>query len=101
MSEPFDAYVDQFTLSVGPYGVALNFARSSPKPTAAGSVPQAEDVGAVRMSLEHFKLMAFLMARQVREIEGQLGIEIPVPVQIMNALRIAPEDWQKFWREGQ
>ncbi len=97
MAEYFDQYVDQFTLGAGPYGIALNFKKTSPKPVAPGSVPQAEEVGTIRMSLEHFKVMVFIMKRQVDEIEDQLGIEIPLPVQLMNVLRIAPEDWGKFW----
>jgi len=52
------------------------------------------------MSLEHFKLMAFLMKRNIDEIEGQLGIEIPLPLQVMDALKIAPADWQKFWQRS-
>lgn len=101
MSELFDEYVDQFTLGGGPYGVVLNLKKSSPKPVAPGSIPQSEDIGTIRMSLEHFKMMTFIMKRQVDEIESQLGIDIPLPVQLMNALRIAPEDWQKFWKRPQ
>jgi len=45
-------------------------------------------------------MMAFILKRQVDEIESQLGIEIPLPIQLMNALKIAPEDWQKFWQSS-
>jgi len=100
MPELFDEYVDQFTMGGGPYGVVLNLKRSSPKPVAPGSAPQAEDIGAIRMSLEHFKMMVFIMKRQVDDIERQLGVEIPLPVQLMNALKIAPEDWQGFWKRS-
>ena len=96
----FDEYVDQFTLGGGPYWIVLNLKKSSPKPVAPGSTPQAEDIGAVRMSLEHFKMMAFIMKRQVDDIESQLGIDIPLPVQLMNAQKIAPEDWQMFWKRS-
>jgi len=101
MAEFFDEYIDQFTLGGGPYGVALNFRRSSPKPSAPGTIPPAEEVGTLRMSLEHFKVMTFLLKRQVDEIEGQFSIEIPLPVQLMNALKIAPEDWQAFWKRSE
>lgn len=100
MSDIFDEYVDQFTMGGGPYGVVLNLKKSSPKPLAPGSSPQAEDIGTIRMSLEHFKMMAFIMKRQVDDIERQLGVEIPLPVSLMNALKIAPEDWQAFWRHS-
>ncbi|MEK7354189.1 MAG: hypothetical protein AABZ77_06765 [Chloroflexota bacterium] len=98
MEEPFDEYVDQFGIGAGVYGVILNFKRTNPQPVAPGNIPTAKDVGTIRMSLEHFKLMAFLLKRQCDDIEGQLGIEIPLPLQVMNALKIAPEDWQKFWQ---
>lgn len=98
MTEPFDEYVDQFTLGGGVYGVSLNFLRTPPKPSAPGSMPQAEEIGTLRMSLEHFKVMAFLMKRQIDEVEEQLGIEIPIALQLINALKIAPEDWRKFWQ---
>lgn len=99
MDEQFDEYVDQFTLAAGAYGIALNFKKSSPKPIAPGSIPSADDIGTIRMSLEHFKMMAFIIKRQVDEIEGQLGVEISIPVQLMNALKIAPEDWNTFWKK--
>ena len=97
MGEPFDEYVDQFTLGGGVYGVALNFRKSSPKPVAPGSSPGTEDIGTIRMSLEHFKVMTYIMKRQVDDIETQFGVEIPIPHSLMNNLKIAPEDWQKFW----
>lgn len=101
MAEPFDVYVDQFTIGINPYGVSMNFKRSNPKPAAPGSSPVADDVGTIRMSLEHFKIMAFLLKRQINEIEGQLGIDIPLPVQLMNILKIAPEDWNAFWKRSE
>ncbi len=101
MSEPFDEYVDQLGIGAGAYGVALNFMKTSAKPVAPGNVPPTQDVGTIRMSLEHFKIMAFLMKRHVDGIESQLGIEIPLPIQVMVALKIAPEDWQHFWKRPQ
>ena len=100
MSDIFDEYIDQFNIGGGPYGVILNLKKSSSKPVAVGSSPQAEDIGTIRMSLEHFKMMTFIMKRQVDDIETQLGVEIPLPVKLMNALKIAPEDWQHFWKRS-
>ena len=99
MVEPFDEYVDGFTLGAGPYGAALNFQRTTPKPIAPGSQPKVEDIGSVRLSLEHLKVMSFTMKRQVDEIEKQLGIEIPISFQLLNGLKIPLEDWQAFWQK--
>jgi len=100
MVEPFDEYIDQFAITAGVYGISLNFRRSGPKPVAPGSMPPTDDVGTIRMSLEHFKIMTFLMKRNMDEIEGQLGVEIPLPFQVLNGLKIAPEEWQKFWQRS-
>ena len=98
MAEPFDEYVDQFIMGASPYGVIMNFRKTSSTPASPGTTPPVKEVGSLRMSMEHFKVMAFLMRRQIMEMEQNLGIEISIPVQLMNALHIAPEDWQKLWR---
>lgn len=98
MADLFDEYIDQFTSNLGPYGVALSFQRTGPKPIAPGSTPQAAEVGTIRMSVEHLKSMAYVLVRQIRDAESQLGITIPVPHAVLNQLRIAPEDWESFWR---
>ncbi len=98
MSEPFDEYVDGFTLGAGPYGASLNFQRTNPRPVAPGSAPKIEEIGSLRLSLEHLKMMAYVMKRQVDDIEKQMGIEIPISFQLLNALKIPLEDWQNFWQ---
>lgn len=98
MAEPLDVYCDQFQVNTNPYGSALNFFASPPAPPAPGVAPQSERLVTVRMSLEHLKLMTFMLHRQIKQHEGGLGITIPVPVQVLNALQIGPEDWTAFWR---
>lgn len=98
MAEPFDEFSDQFNFQISAYGVALNFQRSDPKPSAVGSQPRSTDVGTIRMSSEHLKVMTYLFWRQVKEAEANLGISIQVPIQVLNGLHVAPEDWEAFWR---
>jgi hypothetical protein len=101
MADIFDEYIDQYTMGAGGvYGVSLNFRKSNPKPVVPGSDLGTTEIGTIRMSLEHFKVMIFLMKRQMDEIESQFGTEIQLPIQVMNSLRIAPEDWQKFWQRS-
>jgi len=50
------------------------------------------------MSLEHLKIMTFLLHRQLLQYEQQSGVSIPLPVQILTALQIKQEDWQAFWQ---
>lgn len=98
MPEPLDAYTDQFQVSTGPYGSTLNFMLSSPIPPAPGSPPQAERLATVRMSLEHLKVMTFILRRQLLEHESRTGTRIQVPVEVLNSLSISPEDWDSFWQ---
>ena len=100
MPEPFDEYADQFTLSVGGYGATLTFMRTDRRPIAPGSAPQTSDIGTIRMSLEHLKVMAYLIQYQVKTAESGLGINVQVPPAILNNLQIAPEDWDQFWRNN-
>jgi hypothetical protein len=97
MPEPPDVYCDQFQVNTNPYGCSLNFFASPPTPPAPGAAPQAQLLVTVRMSLEHLKLMTFILHRQMRQYESNLGVTIPIPVQVLNALQIGREDWDAFW----
>ena len=99
MPEAFDEYVDQFMISTGPYGVAMVLRRSDPTPPAAGAQPQHRDIGVIRMSLEHLKTMAYILVKNITQIEDDhLGGTIPVSPATLNQLGIPPEDWDTFWR---
>lgn len=98
MPEPVDVQADQFQVTVGPYGVTLNFSLTSPTLPAPGSAQQAERLATVRMSLEHLKVMTFILRRQLMEYEQSTGVTIPLPIQVLNSLGIGPEDWETFWR---
>lgn len=100
MPDPVDVYADQFQVNTGPYGCTLNFFASSTQPPAPGSAPQAERVASVRMSLEHLKVMTFILHRQLTEYERQSGVRIPIPQEVLNALRIGREDWDGLWPRG-
>jgi hypothetical protein len=100
MPEPVDVYADQFQLNTGPFGCSLNFLLSGPTPPAPGAAPQVQRQATVRTSLEHLKVMTFILHRQISQIEEQTGTEIPIPVQVLNALQIGLEDWNGFWRRA-
>jgi hypothetical protein len=97
MADIVDVYSDGVSLNVGPFGCALNFAMSPA--TAQGGVPAAlaQPVATIRMSLEHLKVMAFLIRRQLRDYERQSGVEVPIPADVLNQLRIGREDWEECW----
>ena len=97
MEEPFDVYADQFQVTVGPFGSAVSFGLTPSTPPAQGQPPINKPVGCVRMSVEHLKTMAFLIHRQVLESERNQGVVYPMSRNVLNALRIGPEDWDHFW----
>jgi hypothetical protein len=96
MADHPDIYTDGVSLNIGPFGCILNFGLSpAVAPAAAGTM--AQPVGTVRMSLEHLKIMAFLLRRQLRDYERQSGVEVPIPIDVLNQLRIGREDWDECW----
>jgi hypothetical protein len=100
MPEPLDAYADQFQVVLGPFGCTLNFLVTDATPASPGSVPQPTRIASIRMSMEHLKSIAFLVARQVKQVERTTGVRAEVSIQILNQMQISPEDWNDFWRLG-
>ena len=98
MPEPADVYTDQFQVQIGPFGCSLNFSLSPSTPSAPGTVPQADRVGTMRMSLEHLKAMTFILHRQVVQYESQAHVSVQLPDAVLTGMKIRQEDWQAFWQ---
>jgi hypothetical protein len=98
MSDAIDVYSDQFQVHTGPYGCTLNFLLTSPTPPAPGSPVQATRVATVRMSLEHMKVMTYMLRQQLLEYERRTGTAVQLPMEMLNQLRIGREDWDNLWR---
>lgn len=88
-----DVYVDQFTVAMTPYGLALNFSLSSSMPNPAGmNAPTPQVV--VRMSLEHAKSMTMLLRRSLKQYElEQIGDPIRLPKEVMRQMNLTDADW--------
>lgn len=99
MDDVADVYCDSFLVTTGPYGAILNFMRSSPEPSSPGSAPKSDRVSTVRMSLEHLKSMTFILHRQLTDMEENEGLNIPLSNSTLNQMKIAPEDWERFWHK--
>ena len=100
MEEPIDIYSDQFQFNLCPYGCVLNFMVTDAVPPAPGSAPQARRLASVRMSVEHLKVMTFILHRQISLAETQTGIRTEIPIQVLNSLQISREDWDAFWKSA-
>ncbi len=96
-NKKFDVYADQFTISITPFGANLSFAVREPHPSPARA-PRTENLGTVRMSVEHLKTMVMIVRRQILMVEQETGVKAEVPRSILNQLQISPEDWDTFWR---
>ena len=75
MTEPVSVFIDQFQLNTSPYGATLNFMLTDPMPPSPGTPPKSERQATVRRSLEHMKVMSFIMQRSVKQYEAQTGLK--------------------------
>ena len=98
MTEPFSVFIDQFQLNTSPYGATLNFMLTDPMPPSPGTPPKSERQATVRMSLEHMKVMSFIMQRSMKQYEAQTGTTIQIPMQMLNQMGISLEDWDACWK---
>ena len=99
MLEPLaEIYSDEMGISVGPLGCSLSFS-SSPAPVIgpADEPPQPRRPVVIRLSLEHLKLMAYILRNQVRGFEQQSQVQIPITRQVLDQLAILPEQWEECW----
>lgn len=92
MSEIPEFYVDQFTVSFSAFGGSMTFGLTAPHP-APGQMQTPRDIVRLRMGLEHAKVMAMLLKRQIKAFEEQTGIVIAIPRQVYNGLGLSQEDW--------
>lgn len=92
-----DLYCDQFQSNIGPYGCILNFLTTQPTPPVPGNSLTSVRRATIRMSLEHLKVMVFLLLRQVRQFEAEQGIRIEIPRKLLNEMGIGFEDWEAVW----
>jgi hypothetical protein len=71
---------------------------TDPMPPSPGTPPKSERQATVRMSLEHMKVMSFIMQRSVKQYEAQTGTTIQIPMQMLNQMGISLEDWDACWK---
>jgi hypothetical protein len=93
MPDPIpEFYIDQFRVTVSPFGGAMTFGLSDPHPSPGQIQPQ-QDTVRLRMSLEHMKVMVMLVKRQIKNYEEQMAAPINIPRQVYNGMSLSEEDW--------
>jgi len=86
-------FVDAVRFTANPFGVSFTFGVNTPHPSP-GKVTPAKDSLVLRMSLEHAKVLAMMLRRNLKHYEQENHLEIPLPTQLYTQLGIAREDWQ-------
>ena len=88
-----DFYVDNMRVTTGVFGVNFTFGLNEPHPASGGVARQADEKVRLRMSLEHAKVVAMMLRRQLKQYERESGIKIELPANVYTGLGIAEEDW--------
>ena len=84
-------YADSVQMSTTPFGVVMMFGMRPHAQT--GTVPVIE-VCNLRMSLEHAKVLAMMLKKQIKTFEDSMGEKIPLHPQIWQQMGLSKqEDW--------
>jgi len=84
-----DLYTDSVQIATGPFGVILVLGMQTGQ---AGSAP--DKIANLRMSLEHAKILAIMLKKQLKVFEEQIGADIPLHPQLYTQLGLSKtEDW--------
>lgn len=86
-------YSDALQITTTPFGVNLTFSLREPHPVP-GPQATAKEIARVRTSLEHAKVIAMMLRKQLRQFERDSAIKIALPADIYAQLGIAEEDWE-------
>jgi hypothetical protein len=91
MTEPMDVYSDQTQIGTSPYGLTLFLFESSSTPNATTPPRQ---VGTVRMSLEHAKVLTIMLRKSLKLHEDSQHSPIILhPNAVQGAGISVEEDW--------
>lgn len=90
-----DFYADRMRLTVTVFGVNISFGMGNPHPDQNNpeNVLDVLENVRIRMSLEHAKVMAMILKKQIQEYERQNETQVAIPKQIIEALQLKDEKW--------
>lgn len=96
MDGVFEAYSDTFEAVGNPYGMVINFNLSAPQVGSYSS--PLHTVARIRLSWEMGKVLTYVLLRYIKKTEEDRGVSYPIPLEILNSLKIAIEDWDGLWQ---
>lgn len=90
-----DFYADRVRLTVTVFGVNISFGLGNPHPEQGnleGVLDVLENVR-VRMSLEHAKVLAMILKKQIKVYESKNDTQVAIPRSVLEALNLTDETW--------
>ncbi|MEW5827451.1 MAG: hypothetical protein AB1846_01070 [Chloroflexota bacterium] len=89
-----DFFSDRMRLTVTVFGVNFTFGLGAPHPDDnSGDLVGVLELVRVRMSLEHAKIMAMLLKKQIKDYEQMNETEVAIPKKVLEALNLSDENW--------
>lgn len=88
-----DLYFDNIRVTTTVFGVNMTLALGNPHPENESEAKKQKKLATIRTSLEHAKLLAMLLRKQIKNYENNTGIEIKLPSEIFTGLNLDENDW--------
>ncbi len=88
-----DFYYDGTQVTVTVFGVNISYTLSNPHPKDQTDAMKVKTMAVTRTSLEHAKIVAMLLRKQLKQYEFASKIEIRVPNEVYSGLGIDSGDW--------
>ena len=88
-----DIYCNSVQMGISPYDLTIEMGLSSP-PSEGETQTETVIVGKVRMSLEHAKIFAIMLRKNLKDYEDKTGGPVRVHPELLRNLGISrEEDW--------
>jgi hypothetical protein len=88
-----DFYFDGAQVTVSVFGVNMTLTLSNPHPKDQSDALKVKTQAVTRTSLEHAKVFAMILRRQIKQYEFASHIEIKVPNEVYAGLGLDSSDW--------
>jgi hypothetical protein len=88
-----DFYFDGTQVTVSVFGVNISYTLSNPHPKDQSDAMKVTTQAVTRTSLEHAKILAMILRKQIKQYEFASKIEIKVPDAVYQQLGLDSSDW--------
>jgi hypothetical protein len=88
-----DYYFDRVEVTVTIFGANITFSLGKAHPKNEAEATEIKALATVRTSLEHAKIFAMLLRKQLKTYELNTHIDIRVPSEVYERLGLDANDW--------